>query len=1056
MTDPSHARVRDLFDRASELPVQARSDFLAQTCGTDSALRARVDALLAAGDDARFLTEPTAAVAGSTRVFQAQGLEHAQGRKEESPGAWIGHYRLVKQIGEGGFGVVFLAQQDEPVARRVALKIVKLGMDTRQVVARFEVERQALALMDHPHIARVIDAGATDSGRPYFVMEYVAGRTITTYCDEEHLTIDARLELFEQVCNAVQHAHSKGIIHRDLKPSNILVATVDGRPQAKVIDFGIAKATQQKLTDKTLFTEHQQVIGTLQYMSPEQAGGSLDIDTRTDVYALGVVLYELLTGTTPFETHTLHDAFLSEIQRIIREVDPPKPSTRLNQSVDTLAGVAARRRIEPKRLGTIVRGDLDWIVMKALEKDRARRYESAHGFGQDLRRYLQGEAVVAAPPSALYRLRKFSRRNRAAVLSGSAVAGALVVGVIAFAWQANIARDQRDAAVAAREAEAQQRRIADEQRAEAGRQQALAEANAEAEGKARDRAEATATFVTNALRSADPNRGGKEGISVAQAMEQAVKQLDEGAFRDEPDIEASLRGVIADVLYRNARVADALPLAEKALAIYASRPGDQVRNVARSTNLVATIQQDLGHADLAEPLFERGLALLEERYPGDDDEVATALNNLAMVRVHRGRPESAEPLFVRSIAMRERLQPGDSPELAMNLNNLANVVDDLGRRTEALPLFERSLAMYDRLYDAHPELAMALYNIAQTYIGSGRLADAEAQADRALAMYRTLFAGDHPDVARAMSGVANVRRVMGHPAESEERQRAALEMRKRLFPGDHPEVALGLESLTQSLKDAGKDADAEPVADELLAMRRRLAPGGNPYTARALDLAAAIRENLDRTAEAEPLLAEAIEVLTRFYGADHPDIARAQNRHARVLADLGRVDEAILASTEALAMMQRGIPGDHPSVAAAIASLGLIHQKAKQLEPAEARMAEALAMARRCWKGDHYDVARALVNHARALDTLGRKDEARRVFDEAVAMERRRMPGGSRDTAGSLYAAGSSLLSNGDAPAALPLLEEAASMGERVLDAQSTRLSDYRKKLDECRTKLGR
>ena len=1051
MTDPRHQRVRQLFDAAAGLPRGARGDFLAQECGTDHALRERVEALLAAGEQEGFLGAPTAP---GTSVARGSG---------EGPGTWIGPYRLVRQIGEGGFGVVFLAEQERPVARSVALKIIKLGMDTRQVVARFEVERQALAMMDHPHIARVIDAGATETGRPYFVMEHVPGRAITQYCDDENLPIDARLELFEQVCHAVQHAHSKGIIHRDLKPSNILVATVDGRPQAKIIDFGIAKATQQKLTEKTLFTEHQQVIGTLQYMSPEQARGLLDIDTRTDVYALGVVLYELLTGSTPFDTHTLQDAFFSEIQRLIRDVDPPKPSTRLSQSNETIASVAAHRRVEPKRLGVLVRGDLDWIVMKALEKDRARRYESAHGLAEDLRRYLGGDAVAAAPPSALYRLRKFSRRNRSTVLAGSAIAAALLVGVIAFAWQANIARDQRDAAVAAREAEAEQRRIAedqrriaDEQRTEAGRQQALAESNAEAERKARGRAEATAKFVTDALRSADPNHGGKEGISVAQAMDQAVKQLDEGAFRDEPDIEASLLGVIADVLYRNARVADALPLAERALAIYESRPGDHVRNVARSTNLVATIQQDLGHADLAEPLFERGLALLEELHPGDDDEVAKALNNLAMVRVHRGRLESAEPLLVQSASMRERLQPGDSADLAMSLNNLANVVDDLGRRAEALPIFERSLAMYDRLYDAHPELAMALYNIAQTYIGTGRLADAEAQMDRALAMYRTLFAGDHPDVARAMSGVANVRRVMGHPAESEEMSRAALAMRQRLFPGDHPEVALGLEGLINTLKDAGKYADAEPVVDELVAVRRRLVPSGNPNSARALDLAAAIREGLDRTAEAEPLLAEGVEVLTRFYGTDHPDIARAQNRHARVLADLGRVDEAILASTEALAMMQRGIPGDHPMVAAAIASLGIVYDKSKRPEQAEARFAEALAMARRYWKGDHYDVARSLVHHARALDALGRTEEARGEFAEAVSMERRRIPAGSADTASALYASGGSLLANGDAPAALPLLEEAVSMGERVLDAQSTRLSDYRRKLEACRAKLGR
>jgi len=1051
MTDPNHERVRDLFGRALELDRAERAPFLDAECGADRALRERVEALLGAADDERFLTAPTAP-------------GHALASKsEEGPGTLIGPYRLIRQIGEGGFGIVFLAEQLHPVTRRVALKIIKLGMDTKQVVARFEVERQALAMMDHPHIARVIDAGATETGRPYFVMEYVPGRAITHYCDEENLSIDSRLELFEQVCQAVQHAHSKGIIHRDLKPSNILVATVDARPQVKIIDFGIAKATSQKLTEKTLFTEHQQVIGTLQYMSPEQASGSLDIDTRTDVYALGVILYELLTGSTPFDLHTMQDAFFSEIQRLIREVDPPKPSTRLNQSSETIASVAARRRVEPKRLGLLVRGELDWIVMKALEKDRTRRYESAHGLAEDLRRFLGGDAVVAAPPSALYRLRKFSRRNRATVTAVSAIVAALLIGAVAFAWQASVAREQRDAAVVAREAEAEQRRIAedqrriaDEQRAEAGRQQALAESNADAERAARKRAEAIADFVADALRSADPNYGGEQGISVTQAMEQAVKQLDSGAFRDERDIEATLRGVIADVLYRNARPADALPLAEQALAIWEQTPSEDRGNVPRSLNLVATIQQNLGRLDVAEPLFERALALHEELHAGDHAEVVMSLNNLAMVRAHMGRMDAAEALLVRAVEMQERLNRGDTADLAMNLNNLANLVQNLGRRTEALPLFERSLAMYDRLYDAHPELAMSLYNIAQTYIAMNRIGDAEAQMDRALAMYRTLFAGDHPDVARAMGGVANVRRVLGRIAEAEETARASLAMRRRLFPGDHPEVALGLDSLAQILKDAGKSVDAEPVVDELVAMRRRLVPSGNPVTARALDLAAAIREDLGRAAEAEPMLAEAVEILTRFYGTDHPDIARAQNRHARLLGELGRIDEAIAASTEALAMMKRGFQGDHPSVATAIASLGVVYRSAKMHDEAEPRFAEALAMARRYWKGDHFDVARSLVNHARSLDELGRKDEARREFEEAVAMERRRMPKGSADTASALYAAGSSLLANDDAQAALPLLEEAVSIGERVLDAQSGKLADYRARVTECRAKLGR
>jgi serine/threonine protein kinase len=355
----------------------------------------------------------------------------------ESPGAVIGPYKLLQVIGEGGMGVVYMAEQEQPIRRRVALKIIKPGMDSAQVIARFEAERQALALMDHQNIAKVLDAGTTESGRPYFVMELVHGVPITQYCDEHHLIPKARLELFLPVCHAVQHAHQKGIIHRDLKPSNVLVCLYDGVPVPKVIDFGVAKATGQSLTERTMFTQFGSLVGTLEYMSPEQAEMSqLGIDTRSDVYSMGVMLYELLTGTTPLERKRVREAGFDEIRRLIREEEPPKPSTRLSTSGVALAAISAQRQTEPAKLARLVRGELDWIVMKALEKDRNRRYETANSLARDVERYLHDEPVEACRPTAGYKLRKFARKHKAGLATAIGFAAVLILGTAVSAWQA--------------------------------------------------------------------------------------------------------------------------------------------------------------------------------------------------------------------------------------------------------------------------------------------------------------------------------------------------------------------------------------------------------------------------------------------------------------------------------------------------------------------------------------------------------------------------------------------------------------------------------------------
>ena len=430
MSAPGSApRLMEIFSEAIELTsAEERAAYLDRVCGADRALRDRVEGLLGAHDQADGFLESPAAPPTITKDSRPL---------TEGPGTVIGPYKLLEQIGEGGMGVVYMAEQTHPVRRKVALKIIKPGMDTKQVIARFEAERQALALMDHPNIARVLDAGTTESGRPYFVMELVRGIPITDYCDREQLSIPERLELFTLVCRAVQHAHQKGIIHRDLKPANILVTLVDGAAVPKVIDFGIAKAMGQQLTEKTLFTAFAQLIGTPLYMSPEQAEVSgLDIDTRSDIYSLGVLLYELLTGTTPFDPETLRTAALDEVRRIIREEEPPTPSTRLSALGETLTTVSAHRKADPRRLGRAVRGDLDWIVMKALEKDRRRRYETANDFAADVMRYLTDQPVEACPPSAWYRFSKYVRCHRAALTTAALVGLALVAGTAVSLWQA--------------------------------------------------------------------------------------------------------------------------------------------------------------------------------------------------------------------------------------------------------------------------------------------------------------------------------------------------------------------------------------------------------------------------------------------------------------------------------------------------------------------------------------------------------------------------------------------------------------------------------------------
>jgi serine/threonine protein kinase/tetratricopeptide (TPR) repeat protein len=859
---------RELKDRAPGIlaealrrPTAERDAFVGEACAGDEELEREVRSLLAAATGAAgFLAEPTLSVPG--------------GEVGEGVGAKVGPYKLLELLGEGGFGRVFMAEQQTPVVRRVALKIIKVGMDTHQVVARFEAERQALALMEHPNIARVLDAGATSAGRPYFVMELVRGVPITRYCDEARLSTEERLGLFVQVCRAVQHAHQKGIIHRDLKPGNVLVTMHDGVPVPKVIDFGIAKATQGRLTEKTLFTEHRALIGTPEYMSPEQAEMSgLDVDTRSDVYSLGVLLYELLTGATPFDAAQLRGAAFAEMQRIIREVDPVRPSTRVSTMVEALPGIAAQRRTEPKKLGMLIKGDLDWVVMKALEKDRRRRYESAAEMGADVERHMAGEPVLAAPPSRAYKARKFARRHRGPVIAGSLVVLALSAG-LAGTW------------VALRRAEGE-RREAERARVEAEGARAAADTE-------RAKSDAVVRFMQEALQGSNPERGGQKDLKVSEAMEGALKKLDEGAFKDQPRVDISLRSEIAGVLNNVGRSVEALPEAQRVVAdARREYSGDDV-NLARSIDMLANVLHKLGRDAEAEPLYREALAMRRRLFPGDHKEVAEALDHVARALEAGGHAAQAEPMYREALAMLRRLYAGDHEVVLWGINDLANGLVALGRLDEAEPLYRESLAMARRLHNGdHHDVATALSNLGEILSQRGDSAGAQELYEQELAMDRRLFAGDHPEIATGLNNVAAMMAAQGRSAEASELLREVLAMERRMYPGDHPKVAQDMNNLAVALFQSGRGPEAEALLRDAIAMFQRVYPGDHWRTANALTNLARCLDTLGRTEEALAAARRADEMARRVLTEKH----EIRRKCADVLAGLEKKAQGAIPAT---------------------------------------------------------------------------------------------------------------------------------------------------------------
>jgi len=698
------------------LPPQAREVFLDRACGDDAASRARIELLMRARLDAEEFSPSARRALGDRIAERACGDDAAERRIQqaaayteecaihEGPGTRVGPYKILQRIGEGGFGVVFMAEQEKPVRRRVALKIIKLGMDTRQVVARFEAERQALAMMDHPNIARVFDAGATDTGRPYFVMELVRAVSITKYCDDQKLSIPERLKLFIPVCRAVQHAHQRGVIHRDIKPGNVLVSDHDGTPVPKVIDFGIAKATSARLTDRTLFTAFRDFIGTPEYMSPEQATfNGLDIDTRTDVYSLGALLYELLVGATPFDGRAMRARGPEEIQRMIRDDDPVAPSTRMSRLADTQS-IAVRRQSDPDAMRRALRGDLDWIVMCCLQKDRTRRYESPSRLADDIERHLGNRPIEAGPPSATYRISKFVRRHRAAVVAASVVAGALVCGLAVATFGLWRATQERDAArLAQQEAEAAQAQVA-ELAAEEREVSRLLES----------------LFVKPLPIHAS-----------AAALRDHIEARAEAVFgRGDANVAALLAGVGAVLAGDVAREREASSLLHRAISYQQTATSTESVAISIPYLTLARLRMFSNPAEAAD--FARSaVSACQRAFGADSLETACARESLALHLMSGGASRDDQGLDELEASCRQALTtyerilgPGHARTIDAR-GGLGQALYLRGRLTEAEPLLRESLARASVNADVQPAIRFSTANIlAELLKGQRRTAEA--------------------------------------------------------------------------------------------------------------------------------------------------------------------------------------------------------------------------------------------------------------------------------------------------------------------------------------------
>ncbi len=762
MNNERHSRVKELFLAACRRPADARRKYLEQACGDDLDLLQEVETLLLHHDRTQD-REPTS---------DGGSLLEAFSRSADAVLKTIGNYRVLQKLGEGGMGEVYEAEQEKPVRRRVAVKLIKWGMDTKEVVARFESERQALALMNHPSIARVYEAGATEQGRLYFAMEYVPGVPITEYCDTNRLRTRDRLELFVQVCGGIHHAHQKGVIHRDMKPSNVLVTVQDNRPVPKIIDFGVAKATSQRLTERTVFTELGQWIGTPEYMSPEQAEMTgLDIDTRTDVYSLGVVLYELLVGSQPFETSDLRAVGFDEMRRKIREDEPTRPSTKVTSMGEASDTAARNRRTDLPMLARELRGDLDWIIMKALEKDRTRRYESPAELAADIERHLRHEPVSAGPPRTAYRVGKFIRRHRVGVAAGAVALAALLAAII-------------------------------------GTTVGLLQARKEAES-----ARLAAEVLQQTFDSLNPHQGGFAMTTREDLLDRGVETI-EAKLPERPLVRARLLQTMGYAYKELGFYSKARRLFEKTIAIHREHLGEEHPEYALSISFLGDTLMLVGDFEEAIRLHEKALAIRIEALGQEDRTVSWTYRSLASAYYMNLEFDRGRELAHQALAIGEKAVGSSHFDVSTTLDGLARMEMDTGNFSVAQPIFERALRIREETRGPeHPDVAFTLTGLARLFYWIGEYERSEAMFDRALAILEKNFSPDHPFIAPALVQTADLYVQLGRYSEARIFFERAIDLQERALGPDHIDTLQSLHGFGALNVVTGDDEEARQVLE---------------------------------------------------------------------------------------------------------------------------------------------------------------------------------------------------------------------------------------------------